>query len=263
MLWLLVDAGIMLACVVAVSLAREHVARLFTERLGLSSKSADVAVLAAAALLAAPFALGAGRLTLRLGDVLSRSALPARGGGHSDLDAAPRRVLRVALELLIVLAVGTPLVALAQPLLPWPPGVLLFPLGIAVLGLVLWRRTAGLEGHVRASAEVVAEALLYPSRRTSRAVSPASGVDPLEQVRELFSGLGEIEVLHLAPSSRAVGRSLSELDLRGLTGASVIAIMREGRMVLPAARELLRAGDQLAFVGTRAAVDAARRLLDE
>ncbi|MEO8215319.1 MAG: TrkA C-terminal domain-containing protein, partial [Myxococcales bacterium] len=50
-------------------------------------------------------------------------------------------------------------------------------------------------------------------------------------------------------------------DLRGHTGASVIAIQREGQAVFPAGGDVLRAGDTLLLTGTSEAVDAARQLL--
>ena len=58
------------------------------------------------------------------------------------------------------------------------------------------------------------------------------------------------------------GKSLAELDLRGLTGATVLAITRgEQGLVVPTANEVLAAGDVLAVSGTHEAVRAAIELL--
>jgi CPA2 family monovalent cation:H+ antiporter-2 len=55
---------------------------------------------------------------------------------------------------------------------------------------------------------------------------------------------------------------LRELDLRSLTGATVLAVVRdEVGVKLPAASDTLRAGDLLALTGTDEAVEAARQLL--
>jgi CPA2 family monovalent cation:H+ antiporter-2 len=52
------------------------------------------------------------------------------------------------------------------------------------------------------------------------------------------------------------------LNLRALTGASVLAITREAEnVVAPAAGEILRAGDVLALTGTQDAIETARTLL--
>ena len=68
--------------------------------------------------------------------------------------------------------------------------------------------------------------------------------------------------MRLEPGSGAVGRTLAQLDLRGATGATVLAIARsEAGVVAPGAGEALRAGDVLALAGTHEAVEAARRLL--
>lgn len=60
----------------------------------------------------------------------------------------------------------------------------------------------------------------------------------------------------------AVGKTLAEISLRGLTGATVVAIQRGDESVLvPSGRERLLAGDVLAIAGTHDAVEAAKELL--
>ena len=60
-------------------------------------------------------------------------------------------------------------------------------------------------------------------------------------------------------SERLINR---KLDLRGLTGATVLAISRaEGALSAPAAGDRLRAGDVLALAGSHDAIEHARRLL--
>ena len=64
--------------------------------------------------------------------------------------------------------------------------------------------------------------------------------------------------------SFAVGKTLAQLNVRGLTGASVLAIVRgEENVIMPSATEHLRVGDMLALVGTREAVNAATVLLKD
>ena len=66
--------------------------------------------------------------------------------------------------------------------------------------------------------------------------------------------------MRLVAASPAVGRTLAELNLRGLTGATVLAIQRgDAGLLVPTAREVLAAGDVLALAGTQEAVEAARR----
>ena len=71
---------------------------------------------------------------------------------------------------------------------------------------------------------------------------------------------GERPDLRLGADSRVVGRTLRQLDLRGLTGATVIAIDREpADVIYPTAEETLRPGDTLVVTGAAEAVEAAER----
>jgi len=66
------------------------------------------------------------------------------------------------------------------------------------------------------------------------------------------------------PGSVAIDQSLASLNLRGRTGATVLAIVRDGEQVLvPRGRDMVRAFDVLAVAGSTEAVAAARALLDE
>jgi len=60
-----------------------------------------------------------------------------------------------------------------------------------------------------------------------------------------------IEDLALAPEGTAVGRSLEDLAIRQATGATVLAIMRDGNPIVNPPGDLtLRAGDHLLALGT-------------
>jgi monovalent cation:H+ antiporter-2, CPA2 family len=205
--------------------------------------------------LALPFFWSALRIAQRLGRVLAEGAFPPPRSGV-DLAEAPRRALRATLELAILFAVGAPLVALTQPFLPtaFPlAGVLV--VGVVLLALPFWRSARNLDGHVRAGAQVVVEALIAQSR------SGQSDSDKLEELRQLLPGIGEPRVLPLASGAAAIGRSLKDLNVRGLTGATALAIERKGEVVVATADEVLCENDVLVLTGTRDAVTAACDLL--
>ena len=254
---LALDAALLGACVIATSLGAESLASWLHARLGVSPRLALGLVVATAVAVAAPLTLGLVRVARRVGTLLAGLALPSAQPGQLDLSVAPRRALEVSLQLASVLAVALPLLAALQPFLPPSASAVSFALGLAALGIAFWRSTADLQGHVRAGATAIIEALAAQGRRTS---PPAPAV--LSPVRQLLPGLGEPEALTIDASSRAVGRSLSELDLRGLTGATVLAITRgERAIVFPTAQERLLAGDVVALAGSGEAVAAARALL--
>jgi CPA2 family monovalent cation:H+ antiporter-2 len=225
---------------------------------GASPALARAIVLAGGLALAAPLVLGLMRVARRIGVTLASAALPSAGSGQLDLSIAPRRALGVALQLATVLLVALPLLALLQPFLSPAASALGLALVIGALVVTFWRSTADLQGHVRAGATAILEALATQARGR-----PSGGAATLAHVGQLLPGLGEPEAFQLPPYSAAVGRTLSALDLRGLTGATVLAITRGPReIVLPTAGEVLAAGDLIALAGTREAVSAAKELLD-
>jgi CPA2 family monovalent cation:H+ antiporter-2 len=254
---LALDAGVLSALIVLVSLEygriREALAAMLHISPGLSG-AVLVAVTAAAAL---PLVVGIGRLSRGLGGMLADTALP-KAAGRADLDAAPRRTLSVTLQLGIALITGIAVVAVTQVFLPSYSGPLVLLLILAGFGVAIWRSVRDLEGHVRAGAQAVVAAL----GRYARAGSPAPGSEALADVNRLLPGLGEPVAVRLDSASPAVGQSLAELNLRGRSGATVLAISRNGEdIVVPAASERLQAGDVLALAGSREAIETARDLL--
>ena len=127
---------------------------------------------------------------------------------------------------------------------------------LAIFTVLFWRTTANLQAHARAGAEVIVEALAAQAR------APDGDGDPLAQVHALLPGLGDPVPVRLPPGSHGVGRTLASLDVRGLTGATVLAIARlDGAALVPTGKETLQAGDVLAVAGGPDAVAAARALL--
>lgn len=251
--WLVIDASIITAIVVGVSLARPDLTRALTEHLGIPRPAGAALVLAGAALICLPFIIGVLRAARSLGAVLAIAALPQVAAGRVDLAAAPRKAFILALQLAIVLLVGVPVLAFTQPFLPPFYGALILLLLVSLLGIGFWRSTTNLEGHVRAGAQVVLEAL--ERQRTTE--------EPLTQrLERLLPGLGPITPVRLAQDSAAQGQTLAQINLRGLTGANVIAIVRsDDGVVTPTGREVLEAGDVLVLSGTRQAIEAAALLL--
>jgi len=254
---LLLDAAVLAALVIAAALAGGRAERLVEDRFGLGAPAARWAVIGAAALLSIPFLAGVLRNARRMALALAAGALPAAGQGRADLAAAPRRALVTTLQLAIVTITLVPVLVVTQPFLPVGPAAALVALVIAGLGVAFWRGAANLHGHVRAGAQVMVEALSHHAR------GPApEEADTLTQLREVLPGLGEPVAVTLGEGCAVQGQTLSQVNLRGLTGATVLAIWRPGGGVMvPSASEVLRQGDVLAVAGTSEAIEAARALL--
>ncbi len=256
---LVVDAALLLALIIGTSVGSQTMAAFIESKTAFGGTLARILVLGGAVALALPFCIGIIRVARGLGASLAERALPATTNGKVDLAAAPRRALVVTLQLASVLIVGLPLLAITQPFLPGFQGALLLLLLLVILGLGFWKSAANLQGHVRAGAQAIVEALAAQSR------SKESGrEDELADIHALLPGIGEPVPLRLKATSPAIGRSLAELNLRGLTGATVLAIRRGDQGVLiPTAQEVLRTDDVLALAGTHEAIDAARDVLGD
>lgn len=257
---MLLDAALLACLVIGTSVTLTRLTTILESHIGLSNELSRFLVLAFAIALAVPFCVGIVRLARRLGVTLAEQALPAMAGGKVDLAAAPRRVLVVTLQLASVLLVGVPLVAVTQPFLPGFQGAVVLLLLLIALGLGFWRSASDLQGHVQAGAQAIVEALSSQSR-----LQPADAPSKeLADIHALLPGMGEPVPVRLEHTSSAVGKTLAEINLRGLTGATVLAIRRgNDAVVVPTAQEILRAGDVLALAGTHEAIEAASGVLKE
>ncbi|MCS6798970.1 MAG: cation:proton antiporter [Myxococcota bacterium] len=249
---LVLDATLVAAIVIGASLSMEPaVAWLTTHGVG-NATLARAIVVAAAIVLAAPLATGAFRTSRALGSVLATRAFPVPGAGP-DASVVARRLLALALQLASLLALSAPLLALTQPFLPPGAGVVLLLAIVVVLGIVLWRGAEPLPDRVRAGVDVLLTTFGAPDE-------PEAGRPSLE-LAGATHWLGHLERVTLPRGALAAGRSLADLNLRGRTGATVVAVLREGKRIYPSGHEPLHEGDVLLVAGTRDAVAEACRLM--
>jgi len=258
------DVALISAIVIAASLTRQRLLRFAAEVAHFDPAVARLVLVGATVALVVPFILGAIRIARALGLALAAEALPAPGGERElDLAAAPRRALLVTLQIAVLLVAGIPVIALTQPFMPGIPGMAILLAGVLLLIIPLWRSATNLEGHVRAGAQVLLEALAAQSG-TPAATAGAAGrtTSTTGSHAVLLPGLGNATPVPIVAGSPAVGRTLKQINLRGLTGATVIAIDRDAADVIyPTGDEELRAGDALILTGTHEAVQAAQEML--
>jgi monovalent cation:H+ antiporter-2, CPA2 family len=259
---LVFDAALVVTIVIGTSLATPRLIAEVTERTGLDAGAAKAVVYGGAALLASLFVIGVVRCVRRLARILAAEVIPQGEDGKLDLGTAPRRVLFLTLELAIVLVVGVPLAALIQPFVPGGGALLAIP--VLLIAFMVWRATQNLHGHVRAGSELIVEALRHRSRAPTETEAEHAQPPGLDVVEAMLPGFAGLAPLTLDPASPAIGRSLADLNLRAMTGASVLAITRVGDgggTAMPSPSEPLRAGDTLALAGSDEAVAAARAIL--
>ena len=254
---LVVDAALLTGIVVAVAMLLPRMERWVSATLGISAEITRWAVILTCALLATPLVVGIFRLARELGLALAKAALPLSPSGQADLGAAPRRALLVALQIAVFLVVGMPVLAVLEPFLPgWANALILGVLAV-ISGGLFWRSASNLEEHVEAGVQIIVGALAAQAHPGSLTEEE----QVLEVIRERLPGIGEPVAVKVSPESRAVGRSLAQLDLRAATGASVLAIARESGVTVPSPNEELHGDDVLAVAGTHEAIGAVRAIV--
>jgi CPA2 family monovalent cation:H+ antiporter-2 len=260
---LLIDAVLIVAVVIGAALEAGRASALLIEATGMAERTARAIVLAGAAVVGLPLLIGLMRTAGRLARDLSFEALPGAESGKVDFANAPRRALAITLQLAIIAAIGVPMVAVMMPFLPSYRFALAPLVLVAVPAIAFWRSTMNLQGHTKAGAEVLAMKL--GQQMAGAGVAEASD-DALQhevhRVHQALPGLGEPASVRVPADSPAADRTLAELNLRGATGATVLAIIRQGEQVLvPSGRDRVLAGDLLAVAGSEDAIAAAREVI--
>ncbi len=259
---ILVDAFVLVAIIIGAAAERGRLTPLLSRWTGVRENIAEYAVLVAAVALAIPMVVGIVRSARMIGFILAVRALPGAGRRAVDFAAAPRRALVTMLQLGTLFMVGVPLIAITQPFLPRFPGFAVLLLLTVVLGIAFWRSALNLQGHAQAGAQMIVAALT-PKMGTED--DPEDLMRTMEHVAIMLPGLGEPVPVRIVADSPAVDRSLAELNVRGMTGATILAVTRNAldgnEVFIPSGGTVLRAGDVLALAGTNEAVSAAKQIL--
>jgi CPA2 family monovalent cation:H+ antiporter-2 len=209
-----------------------------------------LAVDVGAAILAVPFLVGLLRSGRRLAEQVRALA---RGAG--DTGSPWHAVVESLVLLAVVILIGLPTGAVMRALMsgPWVQATLVavVVLVLVVVGLRFRKVRPGYTSEVAQLALGIVDRLASSESRESA-----------PDVFEPLAGL-DYQPVPVSPGSPADGVTLAQLNLRCLTGATVVAIRRgESSTPLPTGHEVLRAGDVLALSGSEDAVHRARQLLD-
>jgi CPA2 family monovalent cation:H+ antiporter-2 len=255
---ILLDAALITAAVIGVDIEIDRLGVIVGNMTGMAPGRVRFMVVLIAGLITVPLGYGLITSAKALGNHLARRAFAEAKKGKVDPADAPRRALVILVQLAVVLAVGIPVVAITQPFLPPHQGAFVLALLTLLLLAALWRNAANLQGHARAGAQIIASALAHQMASTD-GVSDETTL--LEDVNAVLPGLGEPVAIRVVPQSIAVGKSLAHLNLRGATGATVLAIRRGTTQIpTPLGREVIHAGDVVAVAGARDALAVARAI---
>ncbi len=259
---IMIDAIVLMVVIIGAAAERGRFTTMFSDWTGASSSTSLFVVLIGGAAVAAPLVWGIVRSARMLGFVLAMRALPTAGRRKADFAAAPRRALVTMLQLGILLMVGAPIVAITQPFAPRFPGFTLLAILVVALGFAFWKSALNLQEHARAGAEVIVAAL---TPQLADEDDEQNMMKTMEHIAIMLPGLGEPMPVRIEPNSPGADRTLAELNIRGKTGAIILAITRVGeagsKVVVPSGKETLRVGDVLALAGSQESVDSAIEML--
>jgi CPA2 family monovalent cation:H+ antiporter-2 len=259
---ILLDAVLLALVLIGAGAERGRFTTMFSGWTGASARTSLIVVLVGALVIATPLLFGIVRSARMLGFILAVRALPNAGRRKADFADAPRRALVTMLQIGTLLIVGVPIVAVTQPFIPRFPGFTLLAIMTVVLGIAFWKSALNLQEHARAGAEVIVAAL---APQAASQDDEENLYKTMEHIAIMLPGLGEPVPVKISATSPGVDRSLAELNIRGKTGATILAITRRGetgaKVVVPSGKEVLRDGDILALAGTQEAVDAAAEML--
>ncbi|MGZ3331700.1 MAG: cation:proton antiporter domain-containing protein [Gemmatimonadaceae bacterium] len=255
---ILLDAALIITVVIGVDVEIDRLSQILGNLTGMAADRVRFMVVLIAGLVTVPLIYGLITSARALGNRLARRAFADAQKGKVDPADAPRRALVILVQVAVVLAVGIPVVAITEPFLPPYQGAFVLAVVILLLLVALWRNASNLQGHARAGAQIIASAL---ANQMASIDGASDETTLLEDVNAILPGLGEPVAIRVIPQSIAVGKSLAQLNLRGATGATVLAIRRGSEQIpTPLGREVIRANDVVAVAGAHDALAVARAI---
>jgi CPA2 family monovalent cation:H+ antiporter-2 len=238
---------------IAYELTNDRLEMVVSAAAGVSPKIATIMVKAMAlSLTAVPCAAiwrGAHRLAVRIAENISPAA--ASQEATTDPSGAGFDLITGIFEIAILFAAATFLLAVLAPFMSLYDGLAVMMIVVTGLVIVIWRSSHMLYALMRESSGALVARLTHSGDLLTPALDSP---DPMD--------VGRVVWVRVPDGGRVLGMSLGDLNLHASTGATVVAIARDGRGVaLPGGKEILRIGDMLALAGSTDALAAARELI--
>lgn len=241
-----------LLLVLTASFHADAVAWIRTQ-IAVSTAQARYCVIIVLLICLAPILLSAVKNSLAFSRLLAEMLLPSDGVDPLMVRVS-RHTLRLTVLLAATLGLGVPVVAVLRPVAGGLIAGLLLACLVVALVFYLYRSVNALDQEFESSAETLASLLASQVHEVQDTVSDPS----------LLPGLDHARSVLLGTSAYAVDKTLGQVHLRAMTGATVIAIRHQDKgVVLPTGHEALRPGDRLALIGTDEALGRADTLLND
>ena len=252
--FIVVGIGAVVAIAILYELTNHRLEMVVAAAVGVSLETATIIVKVMALGLTAVPCVAIWRGAHRLAICLAESITPAsaRHDRTTDANVAGSNLIAGVFEIAIIFGAATLLLAIITPFMSLYDGVGLMMIVVAGLGIVIWRSANNLHAVMQA-----ASGSLIARLKQSRELSPSGILESPDS-----AGVGSLIWVRVPDGAKAIGMSLSKLNLHAITGATVVAIARDGHGVaLPGGEEVIRAGDTLALAGSTDAIATARNLI--
>lgn len=198
----------------------------------------------AAMVISLPMFIATFRKLQALGLLMAETRVTEAAAGERT--TAIRSVVAQVVPIAGTAAMGLFVLVLSSALLPPLKALIVLLAIIALITWLLWRYFI----RVYSRAQV--------ALHETFAQQPAPRPEPVAQLPALLRE-ADLETVTLAASSRAAGRLISELQLRTVTGASIVGIERNGTSIInPGPDEELQPGDQILLLGSKLQLATAR-----
>jgi CPA2 family monovalent cation:H+ antiporter-2 len=202
-----------------------------------------------AALLAIPLVTASLRKLQALAMILAEMSFPKTSKGRGSL---PRLVTEWMITVCGTAAMGFFIFILGSAILP-PAKTLIVLLTIIILiAVVFWKFSI----RMYSKAQVALKEVFSGAQSWLNFLTP-------EAVQSLFSKAHLADIL-IAPHSPAAHRLIRDINIRVLSGATIIGLERQGQTIInPQADEMLLPDDRVYLLGTESQLEQARTLLTE
>lgn len=248
--WIL-QMGLNAALIAAVFIAVAFVGQrppAWLKNFGLSEQWLKAMLWLAAVIFSLPMFIATARKLQALGLLIAEMKVtPAAAGPRTE---AIRAVVANVIPIAGTVGLGLFVLVLSSTLLPPLPVLLVL---LVIIGLVAWRLWSSF-------IKVYSKAQF--ALQETFAQQPAPRHDTAQIAKPSLLRDADLETITLTAGSPAIGKLIRELELRTKTGASIVAIERNGvNNVNPGPDEELQVNDQLLLLGSAAQLEKARKHL--
>jgi len=218
------------------------------KNLQLSDEWLRAALWLTAVILCLPMFIATARKLQALGLLLAETKVTESAAGERT--AAIRSVVANFVPITGTVTLGLFTLVLSSTLLPPLPVLLVLLVIVGLIAWLLWRSFI----------KVYSKAQVALQETFAQPADPRPGTAQITKPSLLRDA--DLETVVLTDSSPAVGKLIRELELRTRTGASIVAIERNGvNTVNPGPDEELQANDQVLLLGSPTQLEKARRHL--